>query len=175
MEAEDVEMTKKDKALAWVKQHKAQIGLGAFIAIASAVGVGLASKTGHLPKLSEVRKAIDESSAAIFESSEKMTLPKVSLTGVEKTATGLGNDLLLSNQQVNKRLVSSGMVTREPWGYRLTELGKVFGKETVKTTRAGHTFSNIEWDEAVVPYICTSEELAAIDARKARIAEILAQ
>lgn len=175
MESEDVETTRIGKVLAWAKQHKAQIGFGVCLVVASVAGVGLASRAGHKPKLSGVRKAVDEGAAAIIDASEKMTLPEVNLTGVEKTATGLGNDLLLSNQQVNKRLVSSGMVTREPWGYRLTELGKLFGRETVKTTRAGHTFSNIEWDEAVVPYICTPDELAAIDDKKVRIAEILTQ
>lgn len=83
--------------------------------------------------------------------------------------------MLLSNQEVNKRLVSSGMMTKEPWGYKLTEVGKLFGKETVKVTRAGHTFSNIEWDEAVVPYIFSTEELTNIDAKKSRIAQIMAQ
>lgn len=175
MESEDAEMTGREIALMWVKQHKAQIGLGALLTVASVAGLCLASKTGHMPKLADMRKAASKGAAAITEASEKVALPEVSLTGVQKTATGLGNDLLLSNQQVNKRLVSNGMVTREPWGYRLTELGELFGKETVKTTRAGHTFSNIEWDEAVVPYICSPDELAAIAAKKAQIAEILAQ
>lgn len=99
----------------------------------------------------------------------------VNLTGVKKTATGLGHDLLLSNQAVNKRLVSSGMMTKEPWGYKLTEVGKLFGKETVKVTRAGYTFSNIEWDEAVVPFVFTSDELASINAKKTHIAQVIAQ
>ena len=175
MESKDVETTRRGKALSWIKQHKGQIGLGVLLTVTSVAGVCLASKTGHTPKLTDVRKTIDEGAAAIVEAGEKAALPEVMLTGVEKTATGLGNDLLLSNQQVNKRLVASGMATKEPWGYRLTELGKLFGKETIKTTRAGHTFSNIEWDEAVVPYICSPDELAAITAKKARITEILAQ
>ena len=66
-------------------------------------------------------------------------------------------------------------MTKEPWGYELTELGKLFGKETVKVTRYGHTFSNIEWDEAVIPYIFSPNELARIDATNARITQIMAQ
>lgn len=175
MEEEKVELSKKDKAIMWVKQHKAQIGIGALVVVGSIAGVSIAVKTGHMPRLGDARKNADKGAGSVGEAFKKAPLPKVSLTGVEKTATGLGNDLLLSNQQINKRLVSSGMMTKEPWGYELTELGRLFGKDTVKVTRYGHTFSNIEWDEAVIPYLFTPDELAGIDAKKARFAQILAQ
>lgn len=135
----------------------------------------LPQKTGHATKIKTNGNTAGKGAATIIEAAAKTPLPEVNLTGVEKTATGLGHDLLLSNQEVNKRLVSSGMMTKEPWGYKLTEVGKLFGKETVKVTRAGHTFSNIEWDEAVVPYIFSTEELTNIDAKKSRIAQIMAQ
>ncbi len=175
MEEDKIELPKKDKTIIWVKQHKAQIGIGALVVASSIAGVAIAVKVGHTPRLGDVRKGVGKGAYSVVETVTKVTLPKVSLTGVEKTATGLGNDLLLSNQQINKRLVSSGMMTKEPWGYELTDLGKLFGKDTVKVTRYGHTFSNIEWDEAVIPYIFTPDELAGIDAKKARIAQILAQ
>lgn len=174
MEEEKVELSKKDKAIMWVKQHKAQIGIGALVVVGSIAGVSIAVKTGRMPRLGDARKSAGKGAGSVVEAFKKASLPKVSLTGVEKTATGLGNDLLLSSQQINKRLVSSGMMTKEPWGYELTELGRLFGKDTVKVTRYGHTFSNIEWDEAVIPYLFTPDELAGIDAKKARIAQILA-
>lgn len=175
MGLKDTNLPEENKGVAWLKQHKVQIGIGAFVVIGSITGIAIAAKTGHAPQFKTNGNAAGKGAATIIEVAEKAPLPEVNLTGVEKTATGLGHDLLLSNQQVNKRLVSSGMMTKEPWGYKLTEVGKLFGKETVKVTRAGHTFSNIEWDEAVVPYIFTTEELANIDAKKSRIAQIMAQ
>ena len=172
---EKLELTKKDKAIIWVKRHKVQIGVGALVAAGSIASVAIAVKTGHMPRLGDAHKSTCKGVSSVVETVKKAPLPKVSLTGVEKTATGLGNDLLLSNQQINKRLVSKGMMAKEPWGYELTELGKLFGKETVKVTRYGHAFSNIEWDEAVIPYIFTPDELTGIDATKARITQILAQ
>lgn len=175
MGLKDTNLPEENKGVAWLKQHKVQIGIGAFVVIGSITGIAIAAKAGHAPQFKTNGNAAGKGAATIIEVAEKAPLPEVNLTGVEKTATGLGHDLLLSNQQVNKRLVSSGMMTKEPWGYKLTEVGKLFGKETVKVTRAGHTFSNIEWDEAVVPYIFTTEELANIDAKKSRIAQIMAQ
>lgn len=175
MKEEKIELSKKDKAIMWVKRHKAQIGVGALLVVGSIVGTSIAVKTGHMPRLGDMRKSTGKGAGSIAEAVKKASLPKVSLTGVGKTATDLGSDLLLSNQQINKRLVSCGMMTKEPWGYELTELGRLFGKDAVKVTRYGHTFSNIEWDEAVIPYIFTPDELVGIDAKKARISNILAQ
>lgn len=166
MESENTDLPAKNKGLVWLEQHKVQIGIGVFVAISSIVSITIAAKTGHTPKFKTICNGADKGVATIVEAAEKTSLPVVNLTGVEKTATGLGHDLLLSNQAVNKRLVSSGMMTKEPWGYKLTEVGKLFGKETVKVTRAGYTFSNIEWDEAVVPFVFTSDELASINAKK---------
>lgn len=166
MESENTDLPAKNKGLAWLEQHKVQIGIGVFVAISSIVSITIAAKTGHTPKVKTICNGADKGVATIVEATEKTSLPVVDLAGVKKTATGLGHDLLLSNQAVNKRLVSSGMMTKEPWGYKLTEVGKLFGKETVKVTRAGYTFSNIEWDEAVVPFVFTSDELASINAKK---------
>lgn len=166
MEPENTDLPAKNKGLVWLEQHKVQIGIGVFVAISSIVSITIAAKTGHTPKFKTICNDADKGVATIAKAAEKTSLPVVNLTGVRKTATGLGHDLLLSNQAVNKRLVSSGMMTKEPWGYKLTEVGKLFGKETVKVTRAGYTFSNIEWDEAVVPFVFTSDELASINAKK---------
>ena len=175
MESENTDLPAKNKGLVWLEQHKVQIGIGVFVAISSIVSITIAAKTGHTPKFKTICNGADKGVATIAKAAEKASLPVVNLTGVKKTATGLGHDLLLSNQAVNKRLVSSGMMTKEPWGYKLTEVGKLFGKETVKVTRAGYTFSNIEWDEAVVPFVFTSDDLASINAKKTHIAQVIAQ
>lgn len=137
MESENTDLPAKNKGLVWLEQHKVQIGIGVFVAISSIVSITIAAKTGHTPKFKTICNGADKGVATIAKAAEKASLPVVNLTGVKKTATGLGHDLLLSNQAVNKRLVSSGMMTKEPWGYKLTEVGKLFGKETVKVTRGG--------------------------------------
>ena len=165
MELDDTDLPEENEVIAWLRHHKVQIGIGVFVVLGSIVGIAIAAKTGHATKIKTNGNTAGKGAATIIEAAAKTPLPEVNLTGVEKTATGLGHDLLLSNQEVNKRLVSSGMMTKEPWGYKLTEVGKLFGKETVKVTRARHTISNNEWDEAVVPYIFSTEELTKIDAK----------
>ena len=152
MESENTDLPAKNKGLVWLEQHKVQIGIGVFVAISSIVSITIAAKTGHTPKFKTICNGADKGVATIAKAAEKASLPVV-----------------------NKRLVSSGMMTKEPWGYKLTEVGKLFGKETVKVTRAGYTFSNIEWDEAVVPFVFTSDELASINAKKTHIAQVIAQ
>ena len=92
---EKLELTKKDKI--WVKRHKAQIGVGALVAAGSIASVVIAVKTGHMPRLGDAHESACKGVSSVVETVKKAPLPKVSLTGVEKTATGLGNDLFLSN------------------------------------------------------------------------------
>ena len=114
MEPENTDLPAKNKGLVWLEQHKVQIGIGVFVAISSIVSITIAAKTGHTPKFKTICNDADKGVATIAKAAEKTSLPVVNLTGVKKTATGLGHDLLLSNQAVNKRLVSSGMMTKEP-------------------------------------------------------------
>lgn len=175
MELEIKQLSKKEKALYWIKDHKTQIGLAITGATIVSLGVYVGIKTGYISYLKTSR--IQSSKIDIGKMHKvvkKTSLPKGNLTGIKKTATGLGKELLLSPQDVNKRFITRDMITKLPNGeYALTDLGKLFGKETTKTTRAGHTFSNIEWDTSVVSEIFSPEELMTIAEHKAKLDHIL--
>ena len=47
------------------------------------------------------------------------------------------------------------------------------GKNTLKTTAAGHTFSNIEWDEKILEVIFSPKELLDIAAKQAHVKQLL--
>ena len=79
---EKLELTKKDKAIIWVKRHKAQIGVGALVAAGSIASVAIAVKTGHMPRLGEAHKSTCKGVSSVVEAVKKAPLPKVSLTGV---------------------------------------------------------------------------------------------
>lgn len=86
------------------------------------------------------------------------------LTGNKLTPTKLGYKALCSAQEINKRAVSAGLQTKLPCGeYALTEAGKLVGEYTIKTTGAGHTFQNIEWDEKTIEILFTPQELQTIN------------
>ena len=86
----------------------------------------------------------------------------VKLTGEKLTATGLGLVANCSNQAINKRIVQAGLAEKLPSGvYTLTETGKLYGEYTAKARPWGATFTNIEWDKAILDIIFTREELAA--------------
>ena len=100
----------------------------------------------------------------------------VSLTGEKLTATGLGSIVNCSNQAINKRIVQAGLAEKLPsGGYILTEAGKLYGQYTEKARSWGATFSNIEWDKAILDIIFSKEELAANIAEKARIEALMTQ
>ena len=98
------------------------------------------------------------------------------LTGNKLTATELGNKVWCSAQAINKKIVAAGLATKLPCGeYSLTEAGRLLGDHTWKTTWAGNSFSNIEWDEKILEIIFNAEELLEI-ANKQKIArEILSR
>lgn len=77
---------------------------------------------------------------------------------IKLTATELGNKAFMTPQQINKKLVESGFMTKINGEYKLTELGKLFGKVTEKMTAAGHWFTNIEWRDGVLDLILSTEE-----------------
>ena len=55
----------------------------------------------------------------------------------------------------------------------MTEAGCLLGNNTLKTTAAGYTFSNIEWDEKILEIIFSPEELQTIAEKQARIRLLL--
>lgn len=97
------------------------------------------------------------------------------LTGTKLTARGLGNKVWCSAQEINKRIVASGLAKKLPNGeYMMTEAGRLLGTDTWKTTASGHSFSNIEWDEKILDIIFSPEELLAIANYQERAQQILA-
>lgn len=84
------------------------------------------------------------------------------LTGNRMTARALGNMVAESAQQINRRLIDAGLASRMPNGEIVsTTLGNPLCELTWKTTSAGHSFTNLEWDDSVLHLIFTPEELAA--------------
>lgn len=89
------------------------------------------------------------------------------LTGNKLTARALGDKVWCSAQKINKRIVDAGLAIKLPSGeYMMTEAGRMLGKDTWKTTAAGHSFSNIEWDEKILEVIFSPEELVEIAAKQ---------
>lgn len=56
----------------------------------------------------------------------------------------------------------------------MTNVGRILGKNTWKPTAAGHSFSNIEWDEKILEVIFSPEELMDIASKQERARQILA-
>jgi len=92
---------------------------------------------------------------------------------MRKTAAEIGKELLKSAQEINNQIVKKGFATREPWGLKLTELGKKFGNSIIKVNRYGHTFENIEWDEKITELLFSFEELMDIKNKKTLAERIL--
>lgn len=152
---------KESKFLNWIRINKTKI---IFVGT-SAVGIAIAVSSKNL-----ISKLFNQSTSTAIESSatdkllHKIPVPEIpseilnNLTGEKMTARALGNLVGCSAQQINKRIVSLGLATKQPCGeYSLSEAGRLLGVETLKTTSAGHTFSNIEWDKKVLDLISNAE------------------
>lgn len=172
-------MEERKHLLTWVKEHKTEL----IILGVTAVGTILVIK--NWDSIKGVFKSSNSISTPIVKIQpvvEKVVVPVISseilasLTGNKLTATELGNKVWCSAQAINKRIVAAGLATKLPYGeYSLTEAGRLLGKYTCKTTRAGYSFSNIEWDEKILEIIFNAEELLEI-ANKQKIAhEILSR
>ena len=150
----------------WIEEHEKELIIGGIIVIWG-IGCTINRKTiGELFKKAGpcVRKAVEEVPNVI-----QVTIPKIpdaileNLTGNMLTARELGYKVGCSAQVINKRLIEAGLVNKTAYGdYILTESGRLLGKDTWKTTGAGHSFSNIEWDEIVLEIILTPEEVLKI-------------
>lgn len=51
MELDDTNLPEENEGIAWLKHHKVQIGIGAFVALGSIVGIAIAAKTDHATKI----------------------------------------------------------------------------------------------------------------------------
>ncbi len=158
----------KKSVFVWIKEHKVEIIVGAFSAIALGVGTVLVIKNKD-----EIIRALSSSKHIIPEELETQSplfnipdcLQDVPLLeGETFLPTELGNKVLSTAQKINIRLTEAGLQERiSPYiqGYRLTEFGKLFGKVTSKGD-----YTNIEWDQNVLYLIFTLEELQAIAAKQ---------
>ena len=170
-------MEGKKSLLTWVKEHKTEL----IIFGVTAVGTILVIKNWDSIKgVFKSSNSISTPVVKIETAVEKVVVPMISsevldnLTGNKLMATELGNKVWCSAQAINKKIVTAGLATKLPCGeYSLTEAGRLLGENTWKTTWAGHSFSNIEWDEKILEIIFNPEELLEI-ANKQKIAhEIL--
>lgn len=109
----------------------------------------------------EVAKDIASASESIANGAQAILAP-LKKTGEMLTATSIGDKMLVSAQEVNKRLIEKGLAERMPYGVVATEAGSQFGREVVKTTRYGHTFSNFEWDSSLIDVLFSEDEFAHV-------------
>ena len=171
-------MSENNKFVSWVKANKTEL----IIAGVTVVGTVLIVKNWDSIKgMFKVTEAVVPDIARMEPVAEEIVVPIISsdilenLTGNKLTARALGDKVWCSAQAINKRIVTSGLAVKLPCGeYMMTEAGRLLGKDTWKTTAAGHAFPNIEWDEKILEVIFSPEELLDIAAKQERARQILA-
>ena len=150
---------KKSEFISWVKKHRVMIVSGIGIT-ALTVGVICISKNVDCIKLTKNTYKTPNNILPIPTNSNVEIDFSVDLTGNKMIPTALGNKISKSPQQINKLLCEKGFQIKLPDGsYLLTEIGKKFGTEVWKTTRYGHNFINIEWDEKILDYLTQKTRL----------------
>ena len=163
------------KAGTWIWNHKKWVVL----AIATTAGVILVVKKRsaikELLQTFSYATSISDSNVIAKESKTSISADVLNhRTGKMLTATKLGDKTGVSNREINRRLVATGLSERLPCGdYILTEKGKLLGESGLKVTPWNYTVQLIQWDETVLEIIFTPEELTAIADRQKRIQEIL--
>lgn len=171
-------MSENNKFVSWVKAHKTEL----IIAGVTVVGTVLVVKNWDSIKgLFKATEVVVPDIAKIEPVAEEIVAPIISsdtlenLTGNKFTARALGDKVWCSAQAINKRIVAACLAVKLPCGeYMMTEAGRLLGQDTWKTTAAGHSFSNIEWDEKILEVIFSPEELLDIAAKQERARQILA-
>ena len=156
-------MSEDNKFVNWVKVHKTEL----IIAGVTVIGTVLAVKNWDSIKgLFKATATVVPDIAKVEPVAEEIVVSTISndildnLTGNKLTARALGDKVWCSAQAINKRIVAAGLAVKLPCGeYMMTEAGRLLGQDTWKTTAAGHSFSNIEWDEKILEMIFSPEEL----------------
>lgn len=165
------------KVVDWIKAHKTELAIAGVTIVGTILVVknwdaikGLFKNIGSaVPELVEVKPVGEEVTVPVLSSNLLDNL-----TGNKLTARALGDKVWCSAQAINKRIVAAGLAIRLPCGeYKMTEAGRLLGKDTLKTTAAGYTFSNIEWDEKILEIIFSPEELQVIAEKQARARQFL--
>lgn len=168
---------KRDNFIKWMKAHKTEL----IIAGITVAGTVLLVKNRQSIKgIFKITESIASDSVMTEPVAKETIIPIISnnipdnLTGNYLTARALGNKVFCSAQEINKRIVAAGFAVKLPCSeYMMTEAGHMLGKYTLKTTAAGHTFSNIEWDEKILELIFSPKELLDITAKQEQIRQIL--
>ena len=161
----------------WVKAHKTEL----IIAGVTVVGTVLVVKNWKsIKEIFTSAESIVPNNVTIEPVAKEPIIPIISndildnLTGNNLTARALGDKVWCSAQEINKRIVATGLAVKLPCGeYMMTEAGRMLGKNTLKTTAAGHTFSNIEWDEKILEVIFSPKELLDIAEKQAHVKQLL--
>ena len=161
----------------WVKAHKTEL----IIAGVTVVGTVLVVKNwASIKEIFKSAESIVPDNVTIEPVAKEPIIPIISndildnLTGNNLTARALGDKVWCSAQEINKRIVATGLAVKLPCGeYMMTEAGRMLGKNTLKTTAAGHTFSNIEGDEKILEVIFSPKELLDIAAKQAHVKQLL--
>lgn len=176
---ESVYSKRKEKMKDFINNNKTKIILGG-VALTFVVGGVLIITNRSLQKdYFNVKKGLVPIAAKdniIFNNNLKVVPNHIlnNLSGNKFTARDLGDMTFCSAQTINKKMVDAGLAIKLPSsGYALTEAGNLVGETTLKTTFAGHTFSNIEWDEKVIDMIFSEVELKNIEIKKSNIENIL--
>ena len=149
----------------WVKAHKTEL----IIAGVTVVGTVLVVKNwASIKEIFKSAESIVPDNVTIEPVAKEPIIPIISndildnLTGNNLTARALGDK------------VATGLAVKLPCGeYMMTEAGRMLGKNTLKTTAAGHTFSNIEWDKKILEVIFSPKELLDIAAKQAHVKQLL--
>lgn len=170
-------MEEKKTFFQWVKEHKKEL---IFLGIATAGTVLIVKKWDYIEGVFKDTDQIATSAIKNEPVIQNVVKPIISndilenLTGKKLTATKIGSKVLCSAQEINKRIVASGLAIKLPNGeYSLTEAGQLLGEYKWKTTRSGYSFSNIEWDEKILEVIFSAEELSEIENKQKVVNEIL--
>lgn len=164
----------------WVKEHKKEIIITTVVSSVVSIvlvaknwnsikGVFTTSKGGPITTVKANEQIVEKIIAPIIP--EHIL---ESLTGNRLTARELGSKALCSAQTINKRIVDAGLAVKLPCGeYSLTETGRLVGEYTWKTTYAGHSFTNIEWNEKILELLFSPEELNHIEDIKLLVKGVL--
>lgn len=171
-------MSEENKFVSWVKAHKTELIIVGITTVGAVLVVKNWDSIKGLFKLTET--AVSDI-VKVEPVAEEIVVPTISndildnLTGNKLTARALGDKVWCSAQAINKRIVAAGLAAKLPCGeYMMTDVGRILGKNTRKTTAAGHSFSNIEWDEEILEVIFSPEELMDIASKQERVRQILA-
>lgn len=170
-------MRDNNRFISWAKEHKTEL----IITGVTVVGTVLVIKNrDSIMRLFKMTKSVAPDISKIEPVVEEIMDPIISddilnnLTGNKLTARALGDKVWCSAQVINKRIVDAGLALKLPCGeYMMTEAGRKLGHDTWKITAAGHSFSNIEWDEKILEVIFSPEELLDIFAKQEQAKQIV--